>query len=1057
MLAIMTPNSACGVCGTPLSAGFCPRCLLDVGVSPEPDELPTSVDPLMPPPRLGDYELLEEIGRGGMGIVYRARQVSLDRIVAIKLLPFGGLAGKQSALRFRAEAVAAGSLRHPNIVAIHEVGLHDERHFIAMDFVPGQSLARVLRDGPLAPRRAASLVREVALAVQHAHEHGIIHRDIKPSNILVDSVDGQPRVTDFGLAKNLRSDTELTLSGQTLGSPNYIPPEQIRGSKRREALAFESQGGNPCKCESEAQPSCSSAKTSFATDVYALGATLYHTLTGRPPFMGQDIAAVLHQTLQDEPLPPRRLNPSIPVDLETICLKCLEKEPSQRYATAKELADELWRFVRDEPIQARPVTRAERAWRWCRRNPVAAGLALATLLLLVTVAIGAPIAAFRINAQRRQAELRGYSSDMNVVYQVWEEGNLNRAQALLQSHSPKPGEPDLRGIEWRLLWKLCQDQSVATVTNFHDRVRSLAITPDGRTLFVGSGGAVNLLDLVDYRQQGELRDDQAPPSLVAICSALPYLVATAGAKGSRVCLWNLLSRKVMAVLDGAGSQINALTFSPNGELLALASETGTIEVWDVMGRTNVWRHEPKHPSRTLAFSRDGRTLVSGGSQHGGNALFWDARTGAKLPGIPPAHGGWLSCAVFSPDGLTLATSGVDGTIILWDFAAHRRLQTFNVPANTLAFSPDGHRFAAGGNDNLVRLWDLATPEKPPLIWRGHRVDVTALAFAPNGSGLLSGSADGVVKVWSLDAQMDGDLLMKADHWVTTLAISPDGKRLAAADYHENRAALFDLLSRRWMTNLGGHSAAIQGVAFSADSKWLATGSEDQTVRLWSMTSLQLKRVFTNDFQSTLPAFSPDNRVLAVAGWIPTALKTTNTLAFWDLNSGAKLDQLEAAGPWASAVAFSHNGKFVAVGYFDGSVKIWSWRNQRLVTEFKNSIGTPVWSLAFSEDDKLLASSPDPTILDLRKRQVSHLEGYPCATLAFSHDKKSLVCVRDGGLVFWNLSTRSVALRFLCHAGAASGLAITPDETLLATSAADGTVRLWAAPSLRQIKQSENGR
>src|SRR2546425_1212557 len=232
MTALMETQAICGHCGTPLANGLCPRCLIDVGLSPEHEEAPAASDAGLALARFGDYELLEEIGRGGMGIVYRARQISVDRIVAVKLLPFGGLGGPELALRLRAEAVAAGSLRHPNIVAIHEVGLHQGQHFLVMDFVAGPSLARVLRDGPLPARRAATLVRQVALALQHAHERGIIHRDLKPSNILIDPADDEPRITDFGLAKNLRSDTQLTLTGQTLGSPNYIPPEQIRGSAR---------------------------------------------------------------------------------------------------------------------------------------------------------------------------------------------------------------------------------------------------------------------------------------------------------------------------------------------------------------------------------------------------------------------------------------------------------------------------------------------------------------------------------------------------------------------------------------------------------------------------------------------------------------------------------------------------------------------------------------------------------------------------------------------------------------------------------------------------------
>jgi serine/threonine protein kinase len=287
----------------------------------------------------GDYELLEEIARGGMGIVYRARHASLDRIVAVKMLLFGPLSSPEFVKRFRAEASAAASLLHPNIVAIHEVGVHQGQQYFAMDYVEGQSLAKLLANGPLPARRATSYLKTIAEAIHYAHERGILHRDLKPSNVLIDAND-QPRVTDFGLARRLEGDSELTVTGQVLGSPNYMPPEQAVGRR---------------------------GKVSRRSDVYSLGAMLYHLMTGRPPFVGEALTDTLEQVLNSEPVSPRLLNPSVPRDLETICLKCLEKETDKRYATAQALADELGRFLNSEPVHARPITRVEHAWRWCRR------------------------------------------------------------------------------------------------------------------------------------------------------------------------------------------------------------------------------------------------------------------------------------------------------------------------------------------------------------------------------------------------------------------------------------------------------------------------------------------------------------------------------------------------------------------------------------------------------------------------------------------------------------------------------------------------------------------
>jgi serine/threonine protein kinase len=306
----------------------------------------------------GDYELLEEIARGGMGIVYRARQVSLDRVVAVKMLLSGPLSSPELVKRFRAEASAAASLLHPNIVAIHEVGVHQGLQYFAMDFVEGQSLAKLLGNGPLPAKRAAAYLKTIAEAIHYAHERGLLHRDLKPSNVLIDSSD-QPRVTDFGLARRLEGDSELTLSGQVLGSPNYMPPEQAEAKR---------------------------GQLSRRSDVYALGAMLYHVLTGRPPFVGETISDTLGQVINSEPVSPRLLNPSVPRDLETLCLKCLEKEPAKRYPTAQALVDELSRFLRNEPIEARPISPLEKMWRGCRRKPALTGLSAATVLLLLTLA-----------------------------------------------------------------------------------------------------------------------------------------------------------------------------------------------------------------------------------------------------------------------------------------------------------------------------------------------------------------------------------------------------------------------------------------------------------------------------------------------------------------------------------------------------------------------------------------------------------------------------------------------------------------------------------------------
>ncbi len=362
----------CLECGSRLpdleTGGLCPICALRGALTAEVEteqpeansrvgESNAGTGLLASGHKFGDYEILEEIARGGMGIVYRARQISLDRVVAIKML-LPGLLSSEYVRRFRAEASAAAQLQHPHIVSIHEVGAWQDQPYIVMDYVEGSSLSQWIARADRASshfKESARLLKAIAEAVQYAHEHGILHRDLKPSNVLVDRL-GQPRVTDFGLAKHFEGESGITLSGQVLGSPSYMSPEQAMGGR---------------------------AKVSPRSDVYCLGATLYHLFTRRAPFHGDTPAEVMHKVVTREPVKPRLLNPDIPRDIETICLKCLEKEPAQRYASARMVAEELGRFLDDRPILARPVRMPEKIWRWARKKPLFAGLAVVLAVSLM--------------------------------------------------------------------------------------------------------------------------------------------------------------------------------------------------------------------------------------------------------------------------------------------------------------------------------------------------------------------------------------------------------------------------------------------------------------------------------------------------------------------------------------------------------------------------------------------------------------------------------------------------------------------------------------------------
>jgi tetratricopeptide (TPR) repeat protein len=368
--------------------------------------------PPAPLPSVPGYEILEELGRGGMGIVYKARQTSLKRLVALKMILAGPHAGPEALARFRAEAEAAARLQHPNIVQIYEVGEHDGRPFLALEIVEGGSLDRALAGTPLPARPAAEMVQTLARAMHAAHQVGIIHRDLKPANVLLGG-DRQPKISDFGLAKHLDSDVSRTQSGAVLGTPSYMAPEQAAGKGKGEAVGP-------------------------AVDTYALGAILYELLTGRPPFRAATVLATLEQVRSREPVAPSRLQPGLPRDLQTICLKCLHKEPARRYASALEMAEDLGRFLRAEPIRARPVAWHERLAKWTRRKPALAALIAVTVLSLVGAVCGGLVYNARLRAtaeraqqQRQRADAR-YQAARQALYRM-----LGRLEELQLAQVPR--------------------------------------------------------------------------------------------------------------------------------------------------------------------------------------------------------------------------------------------------------------------------------------------------------------------------------------------------------------------------------------------------------------------------------------------------------------------------------------------------------------------------------------------------------------------------------------------------------------------------------------------
>lgn len=704
-----------------------------------------------PGQRFSDYELIEEIARGGMGIVFKARQLRLNRIVALKLILSGQFANRQEVLRFRGEAEAAANLRHPNIVTIYETGEYESQHYFSMEYVPGRDLAALVRDGCLSAERAARYVEKIAHAIHYAHQQGTLHRDLKPSNVLIDSND-QPRITDFGLAKRLRDDFGLTVTGQMLGSPSFMPPEQMAGNRK--------PVGPP-------------------SDVYGIGAILYHLLSGRAPFQAESIVDVLRQVQEQDPVSPRRLNPSVPRDLETICMKCLAKEPARRYATAAELADELGRFLRNEPIQARPAGTSERLWRWCCRKPAAT----TALALLVVVAIGSPLAAWRLNrarqfaeSNRQLAEARLYGADLTLVAQALDAGNPTRARELLEVHRPQRGLPDFRGFEWRYFWEQCHADQELTLRGHGGEVSGLSFSPDGRLL--ASCGADSTLKLWNLETKQEITTLRGHKTWVnnAVFSPDGRVIASAS-DDATVKLWSVADHFSIATLSGHSGKVLDLRFSRDGATLASCGEDGTVRLWEVS--THKSSGVLQHHGMILScdFSPDGALLATGGSDQ--CVTLWDVRS-RQVIGTLPSQDHEVQRMAFSPTGRFLATASEGESIVVWEVSTLReaaRLKSDGARFTYVAFSPDGAALAASSRNGRIKVWDIASLRETATFF-GHAGGVWLVEFAPDGRSVATGGMDGTVKIWELGNRKKPNGLEQRTNLVWQALFAPSGRKLA---------------------------------------------------------------------------------------------------------------------------------------------------------------------------------------------------------------------------------------------------------------------------------------
>ena len=993
----------CRRCGAPLAgaelSGNCPRCLATLLLSPDtPEPGETSPPPILR--RLGDYELLEEVARGGMGVVFRARQVSLNRMVAVKVLRDAWLATPVQVKRFQAEAANAAKLKHPNIVAVHEVGEQGGQHYFAMDLIKGTNLAELTRERPLPPRRAAELVRKVAEAVQHAHQQGVLHRDVKPSNVLLDT-QGEPQVTDFGLARALDDESSLTQTGQVLGTPGYIAPEQAKG------------GG----------------AVGPAADVYGLGALLFHLLTGRPPFVGASAAETLTQVLQQEPLSPRLLNPAVPMDLAAGCGKCLGKLPRERYGSAGELAADLERYLQNETTHARPAGPVERGARWCRRKPALAA-AVAALLVVGLVGLAGILWEWRRaeqhakeeNRQRKLAEQNErttrqnlYAADMNVVQQALAQQNVGRARELLQAYEPKTGQPDLRGWEWWFYSQQCRGDDVFKVAREGNKVTALVSCARMNAVVAGwADGTIELWNLGAQKAIARLTKEDG--WIESLESDPGGRLLAASIAGLRLRLWDITdiqSPKLLRIFE-VKNAVAAL--APHESLIAISTvrgspatpetDTGLVGVWDY--KTGEQLCSLPESGDRACFSTDGRTLVTGSWK--GTVKVWN-RADWSLRKTLHSAGRVLSLAL-SPNGRLLATSDWDGSPLLWDVETGQRRGVFQGHSGRVyrvRFSPEGRWLATASGDGTLGLWNVDSQAQLARL-KGHEKQAEDLAFSPDGRWLASAlSPDNTMRFWKVEASIRKNSVLK----VFSLPVfSPDGKTVAGCDEH-NQAAIWGLATGEVTTTLDGEQ---NPAGFTADGKVLITASVPAPLPLypnpiaglkyWDVGSTTLKRsvIFSPANQpASAVSLSPDEKTLATGD-------LAGEVILWDTQSGTVRDRLPSTAPRVWNLVFSPDSKVLAIGP-EGNTKLWHLGSKRVIV-LAEGAALPV---AFSPDGQIVATG---SFNEVKLWQTAtgesagtlkgHREGI--FSVAFSKDGRTLASASED-IKLWNLATRREVASF----------------------------------------------